>query len=886
MYNFQINNTNPLQNKPEVDQYYNTSQNEILTNQYVTNPSKKQITLPQETNNHFKNPTDSYGQIIYTDQSYQQNRNQKDPKLQTLFQNLDKQINHTNINQLKLSVEQKQKRSQSVQRKNHSTQGNYAKQIQSHRGGAKTPFLPNKIISTPQKQNYNSYNKKEFKAKNFHDFTEQNQNQAINQIQNLGQITQQQHFNTNNSNQNNASIQNRILSQNSPVKSFKISNLQKTNDITTLHTKNSSVHSKDLYQMYKTENIYKNQNQKEKQQNQNISCNKNNLIQSNNQIHKNHNNSNFLSNLYTTNIQKQNSNLKSSQKQNYQQSHQKSSSHQKHRDSSTQKTRNSSNNFISQIRYNTPTNRRDSQNQQTIKDQISILKQKKSQKKNNSKNIIQNQLQQQQQQKTDLYYQYNPQQRHATIDINNIASLNNNYHLNHKHNTFNTNTFRRNTESQVSDIESRLNSSNNYQQQQQQQQQYQYQQQQQHQLNNNNSNVNNQQKYINININQNIQWNNSALKGQMQKMVTQKHQNKQQNPVSFLQNQNIKQKKQQNQNHQDIQTSANQNQKQNELNLLYKKILTTQNKQPKSKSADKLDQKTAPKDENKENNQIFKKQQVSMNRFNMSIKIGTGSYAVVKLGVDKETGQKIAVKIYNKESFKDPSKLKNVKREIQILSKLNHPNIIKLYHVIETENELNLVMEFIGLTSLFQYLKQNSQKRLSETQVRKIFAQIASGLNYLHQKNITHRDLKLENLLMSDVENDIKIIDFGFSIYTPNDRKLTSFCGTPSYMAPEIISKQEYLGPPVDIWCLGVLLYVLMCGQFPFKGKDEKELYQRITECQVNTPIHVPRGAANLINKILTTDVEKRPTAEDILNDSWIIGEYESEHFFSDQSED
>jgi serine/threonine protein kinase len=105
---------------------------------------------------------------------------------------------------------------------------------------------------------------------------------------------------------------------------------------------------------------------------------------------------------------------------------------------------------------------------------------------------------------------------------------------------------------------------------------------------------------------------------------------------------------------------------------------------------------------------------------------------------------------------------------------------------------------------------------------------VVFGIHYLHQRNVTHRDIKLENILLDETRTRVKLIDFGFSTCIPHEKKVKIFCGTPSYMAPEIVSKIEYAGPPADIWALGVLLYALLCGRFPFKGSNDKELYTNI----------------------------------------------------------
>lgn len=124
-----------------------------------------------------------------------------------------------------------------------------------------------------------------------------------------------------------------------------------------------------------------------------------------------------------------------------------------------------------------------------------------------------------------------------------------------------------------------------------------------------------------------------------------------------------------------------------------------------------------------------------------------------------------------------------------------------------------------GHQSLYSYLKTKEGRKLDEDEARRVFMQIVEGTRYLHETNIAHRDLKLENILL-DADQKIKVIDFGFSIGTQKDKTLNTFCGTPSYMAPELVNKKDYHGSHVDIWALGILLYILLVGKFPFKGKQ------------------------------------------------------------------
>ena len=178
-------------------------------------------------------------------------------------------------------------------------------------------------------------------------------------------------------------------------------------------------------------------------------------------------------------------------------------------------------------------------------------------------------------------------------------------------------------------------------------------------------------------------------------------------------------------------------------------------------------------------------------------------------------------------------------------------------------------MEYIGGTSLHGYLKRIPNRRLDEPEARRIFKQVLHGIEYCHNKNVTHRDLKLENILLDD-NNNVKIIDFGFGTCFSHDKKVKLFCGTPSYMAPEIVNRVEYSGPPADVWALGVLLFVLLCGNYPFKAQVDKELYKKIQYGQFSVPSNISQGSRGLITRILRLNPEKRPGVSDIIKDNWV----------------
>lgn len=172
-------------------------------------------------------------------------------------------------------------------------------------------------------------------------------------------------------------------------------------------------------------------------------------------------------------------------------------------------------------------------------------------------------------------------------------------------------------------------------------------------------------------------------------------------------------------------------------------------------------------------------------------------------------------------------------------------------------------MEYAGHNSLHSYLKAKPNRKLREDECKYIFKQIVEGISYLHAKNIVHRDIKLENLLLDD-NRTLKIIDFGFSVCIKPEQKINNFCGTPTYMAPEIVSKKEYYGPPIDVWALGVLLFVLLCGTFPFRAQEEKELYKKIIRGTFDFPAHLSYGAKNLIGKLLMYNPFERIQAKDV----------------------
>ena len=246
--------------------------------------------------------------------------------------------------------------------------------------------------------------------------------------------------------------------------------------------------------------------------------------------------------------------------------------------------------------------------------------------------------------------------------------------------------------------------------------------------------------------------------------------------------------------------------------------------------------------------------------------LGKGSYAVVKLAMHKATKNKYAIKIYSKQSLIDPQKRNTVKNEINILKQLDNENIMKLYEVIDTSSNLNLVLEYINGINLLEIIKNEKYHFIKEERAKKLFLQVVKGISYCHKKNIFHRDVKLENILVLK-DDTIKIIDFGFGVKCNRDVYQKLFCGTPSYMAPEIVKKEKYLACYSDIWSLGVLFYAMLFGIFPFQGKDDDELFEKINEANIIFPEYNQIGekTKELFEKIFVVNPLQRISLDDMI---------------------
>lgn len=262
-----------------------------------------------------------------------------------------------------------------------------------------------------------------------------------------------------------------------------------------------------------------------------------------------------------------------------------------------------------------------------------------------------------------------------------------------------------------------------------------------------------------------------------------------------------------------------------------------------------------------------------LGRYRLIKTIGKGNFAKVKLAKHIPTMKEVAIKIIDK-ALLNPSSLKKLFREVTIMKMLNHPNIVKLYEVIDSQRILYLVMEYASGGEVFDYLVAHG--RMREKEARAKFRQIVSAVQYCHQKQIIHRDLKAENLLL-DSEMNIKIADFGFSNEFVPGQTLDTFCGSPPYAAPELFKGLRYEGPEVDIWSLGVILYTLVSGTLPFDGNNLKELRERVLRGKYRVPFYMSTDCENLLKKFLVLNPQKRASLETIMKDKWMNVGYEDD---------
>ena len=286
----------------------------------------------------------------------------------------------------------------------------------------------------------------------------------------------------------------------------------------------------------------------------------------------------------------------------------------------------------------------------------------------------------------------------------------------------------------------------------------------------------------------------------------------------------------------------------------------------RSNSANYIYPKLLPPNEDEENEEMKEletSKEYKIGNYMVKYTLGQGTFGKVKLGVYLPNDEKVAIKILEKDRIIEKDDEIRVKREFDMLSVFNHPNVILVAEIFESEDSYYSVMEFCEGGELFNYIVKKT--RLSEDESAYFFFQLINGLEYIHSLGIVHRDLKPENLLLTS-DNVLKIIDFGLSNYFKENQGslLSTPCGSPCYASPEMVAGKKYNGFKIDIWSCGIILYAMLCGYLPFEDADNDILFKKILECKVEFPRYVKGSSIDLINKILVTDPEKRITIPEI----------------------
>nr|BAJ94976.1 predicted protein [Hordeum vulgare subsp. vulgare] len=252
-------------------------------------------------------------------------------------------------------------------------------------------------------------------------------------------------------------------------------------------------------------------------------------------------------------------------------------------------------------------------------------------------------------------------------------------------------------------------------------------------------------------------------------------------------------------------------------------------------------------------------------------KLGQGSFGKVMLGTHVATKQKVALKFIDYSKTKNQKERDNIKREVRLIQLLDHPNCVKLLEVIEQKEVTCLVLEYISGGELFDYIV--SHRRLKEPEAIRFLRQIVQGVEYCHANLVIHRDLKPENLLL-DSNNNIKVNDFGLSNMMSPGSFLTTYCGSPLYSSPEIILETNYIGPEVDVWALGVIIFAMVTGYLPWDGDTLKQQVHNAIKARYEVPSHVSFECADLISRCICVDPKQRATIAEIRQHPWLSKGY------------
>lgn len=261
-----------------------------------------------------------------------------------------------------------------------------------------------------------------------------------------------------------------------------------------------------------------------------------------------------------------------------------------------------------------------------------------------------------------------------------------------------------------------------------------------------------------------------------------------------------------------------------------------------------------------------------LGKYEVGRTIGEGTFAKVKFARNTETGENVAIKVLAKSTILKHRMVEQIKREISIMKIVRHPCIVRLHEVLASQTKIYIIQEFVTGGELFGKIVH--LVRLSEDEARRYFQQLIDAIAHCHSKGVYHRDLKPENLLL-DFQGNLKVSDFGLSALPQQGVELLyTTCGTPNYVAPEVLSSRGYDGAAADVWSCGIILYVLMAGYLPFDEADLPTLYTKIKAAEFSCPLWFSPGATSLIRNIIDPNPQTRIKIEGIKRDPWFRKNY------------
>ncbi|GAB2275033.1 CBL-interacting serine/threonine-protein kinase 3 [Dionaea muscipula] len=267
-------------------------------------------------------------------------------------------------------------------------------------------------------------------------------------------------------------------------------------------------------------------------------------------------------------------------------------------------------------------------------------------------------------------------------------------------------------------------------------------------------------------------------------------------------------------------------------------------------------------------------------KYELGRTIGEGTFAKVKFARNTQTGEPAAIKILDKEKVLKHKMAEQIRREVATMKRIKHPNVVRLHEVMGSKTKIFIVLEFVTGGELFDKIARN--RRMREDEARKYFQQLINAVDYCHSRGVYHRDLKPENLLL-DASGNLKVSDFGLSALSQqvrDDGLLHTSCGTPNYVAPEVLNDRGYDGTTADLWSCGVILFVLLASYLPFDDSNILNLYKKISAADFTFPPWLSFSVRKLLSRILDPNPMTRITIPEILEDEWFKKDYRPPVFY------